>query len=138
MVTLENGFLCDEHKHIKMLKNVGRLGLSLEPGEINHGSNGGYQAINLAVHLGAKRLLLLGYDMKHNGEKTHWHNGHKVKSPPTVYNSLMIPSYQTIAQPLRDAGVEVINCSEGSALSVFPIMPLDKAIRNEASVAVNS
>ncbi|HCZ48509.1 MAG TPA: hypothetical protein DCZ11_05850, partial [Gammaproteobacteria bacterium] len=47
-------------------------GLSASPLRIHQGGNSGYQALNLAVLLGAERVILLGYDM-HGG---HWHGRH--------------------------------------------------------------
>jgi hypothetical protein len=129
MVTLDNVELSSCAPQIKRLKNVGRLGLSLKPGEVFNGSNSGYQAINLAVQLGARRILLLGYDMGSRGKKTHWHGGHPVSTPESVYRSLMIPAYSGMKKRTLDLGVEVINATPGSALQEFPIMELNKALK---------
>ena len=48
---------------INQLKSVAQPGLSRTQGVIHQGKNSGYQALNLAYLLGAKRILLLGYDM---------------------------------------------------------------------------
>lgn len=84
------------------------------------GNNSGYQAIHLAVHFGVKRILLLGYDMKLQGKKKHWFGDH-----PKRLNSLgNFPAWRTrmdlFAVDLKKLGVEVINCTEGSALTCFP------------------
>ena len=42
------------------------------PYTINQGSNTGYSALNVAYHLGAKTIYLLGYDMKLDKDKTDY------------------------------------------------------------------
>ncbi len=111
----------------QVIRNTGFEGLELEPKSLRTGFNGGYQAINLAVHLGAKRIVLLGFDMQADaGGRYHWHPEHpdgKV-SPYAEF----IAAFDTIVQPLKDAGVEVINCSPGSALTCFPRAPLRETL----------
>lgn len=111
---------------VVVLRNTGSAGLELKPDGLKNGRNGGYQAINLAVHLGARRILLLGYDMQRSRGKEHWHGDHPTRthSPYTQFRE----SYTTIVQPLKDAGIEVINCSRETALHAFPEMPLEDAL----------
>ena len=47
-------------------------GLSLDDELIHFGHNSGYQALNLAVLFGVKKILLLGYDMQRTNGKEHW------------------------------------------------------------------
>ncbi len=49
---------------IRHLRNTGEQGFDPTPGYIRTGGNSGYQAVHLAVHLGAKKIVLLGFDMK--------------------------------------------------------------------------
>ena len=52
-------------------------GLSLDPDKLVTGHNSGFQALNLAVLAGARRILLLGYDGKAGQDgRTHWSGGH--------------------------------------------------------------
>ena len=95
-------------------------GLSRDPNLIHFGSNSGYQAINLAVHFGARRLLLLGYDMQRTGGRSHWFGDH-----PTGLNNHsdyvnFAHNFNTLPPGLEMAGVEVINCSRETALTCFP------------------
>lgn len=123
---------------ITVLKTAGDFGLSRDPstlatGGSTGGRNSGYQAINLAVHLGASRILLLGYDMQRGPSgKTHWFGRHpdtlRRNSPYTEF----LKGFPTLVQPLAALGVEVINCTRDTALLVFPMMPIDQAL----SVAV--
>lgn len=85
-------------------------GLSDDPQILNTGKNSAHQAVNLAKHLGADRILLLGVDMRPSG---HWHGGHPIKTPDSVYQK-MLPYWNTIE------GMEIINCSMTSAIQCFP------------------
>lgn len=94
-------------------------GLSLTPGWLVPGGNVGYTAMNMAVQLGAKKILLLGIDMGWHNGRTHYHNGHPVKSKEDCY-PVMIKAFNSAVDQLHDLGVEVINCSMISRLNCFP------------------
>jgi hypothetical protein len=95
-------------------------------GPIGHGGNSGFQAINLAVQFGVRRLVLVGFDLQGG----HWHEKHSLP--------LINPRPQTLdkwrqrldgqAEPLRRLGVVVVNASETSALQAFPKMSIDEAL----------
>jgi hypothetical protein len=109
-------------------------GLELRPTHLARGRNGGYQAINLAVHLGAKRILLLGYDMMRGpkGEE-HWHGDHpnRSRSPYTTFQAC----FPSLVDPLKAEGIEVINCSRRTALTCFPRKSLQDALGEKAVAA---
>lgn len=110
-VTLDNEGIQGAHS----LHNMGWEGLQLCPWGLATGRNGGIQAINLAVHFGVARILLLGYDMRPG----HWHGGHPTETRPGVYAECMLPSFPAVAAALDRLGIECINCTPGSALDVF-------------------
>lgn len=128
-VTLENPKICAREPGIRALKNYG-----LEPGlcrvrdGVHTGNNAGYMAINFAVHLGARRILLLGFDMRPVQGRTHWFGDHPSPTDPGVYAKDMLPAFATLVKPLKQAKVEVLNCTPGSALSCFPSMGLEQAL----------
>ncbi len=125
IVRLDGGEFDFGDKRIKVLRNAGQAkGLSEERGALHTGRNSGYQAINLAVHLGARRILLLGFDMKGGPVegrkvKTHWFGDHPGGTSPDVYTQ-MLPNFPTLVEPLKARGVEVVNCTPGSAIRCFP------------------
>jgi hypothetical protein len=121
LVTLENII-----PGVRTLRNSGALGLETDPGALRHGSNSGYQAINLAYHFGARRIILLGYDLRIDGDRTHWHPGHPGQTPAGFGLTLktMLATFPSLVEPLKEAGVEVLNATEGSALDCFPRVPL--------------
>ena len=130
-VTLENPNLLKQEPSLKSVQNVGHKGLCAERTGLATGRNGGYQAINLAVHLGAARILLLGYDMHAPlvGDKvrTHWFGDHPGNTSPGVY-AMMLPNFETLVAPLAKRGVEIVNCTPGSALRCFARGTLESAL----------
>ncbi len=111
---------------VQILRNTGFDGLELDPTGLRAGFNSGYQAVNLAVHFGAARILLLGFDMSPDGAKTHWFGDHP-QPRPSPYPQ-MIAAFETLIEPLREIGVEVLNCSRRTALTAFPCSPLADAL----------
>jgi len=103
-----------EYPSIQILRNTGGYGLELDPSGLRTGANSGYQAINLAVHLGASRIVLLGYDM--HGD--HYFGSHPDKAKPAF--SMCLTAFPTLVEPLQAAGVSIVNCTPGSALTCFP------------------
>lgn len=104
---------------LNWVESVAGKGLCTKPGKIHQGRNSGFQAINLAYHFGVSRIVLLGYDMQHTGGATHWHGDH----PPGLTNAENInewlPGFGLLADGLKVAGVEVINCTRETALTCF-------------------
>lgn len=117
---------------VQILQQCGDTGLWEKPNGLCTGRNSGYQAINLAVHLGAARVLLLGYDMQigPKGEQ-HWHGEHPNKSR-SAYDIFKV-KFKTLVPALAARGVEVVNCSRRTALDVFPKMALEAALEQVAA-----
>lgn len=109
-----------------LLKIGQPLGLSTAPDTLNTGQNSGYQAINLAALLGAATIVLLGYDMKPDGDRHHFFGAHPTGNKP-VYRDFL-PHFRTLVAPLTALGIRVINCTPGSAIECFPKMPLAEAL----------
>jgi hypothetical protein len=112
---------------ITVFKNTGDGGLELTPGGLRTGRNSGYQAINLAVHLGAKRIILLGYDMQAGqGGRSHFFGEHPNRVVPPF--KLMRRHFGSLVLPLAALGVEIVNASRSSALTAFPRVALETAL----------
>jgi hypothetical protein len=115
---------------VNLLKKGQRHGLEKDPSVLAHGDNSGYAAINLAYHLGASKIVLLGYDMGYNNNKTHFHDGYPIK--PTrkeIYNTRFSISFPHIADPLKAEGVKVYNTSQRSPLNCFPKISIEQSLR---------
>ncbi len=108
----------ENYPDVRALAATGRSGLEEAPNGLRTGANSGYQAINLACHMGATRILLLGYDMQTTATGSHWFGEHPDGVAPTW--PVMLSDYPSLVKPLENKGVEVINCTPSSALDVFP------------------
>lgn len=113
----------EKHERVQFYRLTGPHGLETEPGCLRHGHNSTYAALNLAVvHLGFKKVYLLGVDMKWGeaGDKktSHWHDGHRRIDPESTY-AKMKAAYDTLPPLLSKAGVQVYNVSPDSALNTF-------------------
>ncbi len=109
-----------------VLKNTGEMGLEREPTGLKTGRGSGYQAINLAVHLGATRIVLLGYDMQATKDRDHFHGAHPWKAIPPY--ATFLPMFRFLVKPLEALGITVVNASRVSALNDFPKMRLEQAL----------
>jgi len=109
-----------------ILKHTGDRGIDTDPTSVRTGRNSGAAAINLAVHFGAKRIVLLGYDMEARCEaRSHFFGSHpqglRGNSPYPIFRQMI----GTMVEPLQTLGVEVLNCSRHTALSCFPRVRLE-------------
>lgn len=117
-------------KGVLRYKLSGQQGFDPDQNALRSGNNSTYAAIHLAAHLGARRIVILGLDMKHgpSGE-THWHDGHKgLLNPAHVMESAMLPLFSGLVGPLEQRGIEVVNANPGSALEVWPRIAVDQAL----------
>lgn len=121
---------------IQVLKNTGYTGLELDPRGLRHARNSGYAAVNLAVHFGVSRILLLGYDMGIRGGQVHFFGKHVgMNNPDDSHFASWRKHFATLVEPLRAAGVSVLNCTPGSSLSCFPMADLRSAMAGTAVAA---
>jgi hypothetical protein len=113
---------------VHVLRQTGELGLELEPTGLRTGYNSGYQAVNLAVHLGAAQIVLLGFDCwtGPTGDQ-NWFGYHPLHTPSPY--PLFLHAFQSVITPLREAGVHVVNASRFTVLSAFPRLSLDEALQ---------
>lgn len=115
---------------IKAVRRFGKsYGISRNPGYLTWNKSSGASAINLAVLLGAGRIVLLGYDMHKIGGECNWHQEHPNHNNPkkNPYEGFLEP-FPAIARDLKAMGVECVNATPGSALTEFPIITPEEAI----------
>jgi len=89
-------------------------------GCIGNGGGSGFQAVNLAAQLGATKIILVGFDM-HAENGVHWHGLHKDGlQNPSMDNMQRWRDLMDAAAPsLKERGIEVVNCSQWSALRAY-------------------
>lgn len=118
-----------------VLKSGTVNGLSKDPSVLCTGRNSGYQAINLAFLLGAARIVLLGYDMQYGpNRESHWHGDHPTGLQVRSDYAGWLKHFDALAGHLREAGIDVVNCTRRTALEMFPRLALEDALveRQEA------
>lgn len=112
------------------LENSGLDGFDPDPSKCRTGGNSGYQGIHIALHAGAAKIGLVGFDMKDapNGEG-HFFGEHRdgFKSP---YAVSMIPYFATLLPEIARRGSVVFNCTPDSALNTFPMNTLENVLYN--------
>lgn len=91
------------------------------------GMDSGYMAINVAVHWGASRIVLAGYDMKFDAGRAHWHGDHEYPSAETNYTDTFAPQYPALQVALAQRGIELVRCTP-STMSFIPELPLAEAL----------
>lgn len=108
---------------IQRLRNSGPDGLEHHPGALKNGRNSGYQAINLAVHYGAAKIVLLGYDMQPSGGKSHFFGEHpnRQQSPYAQFRL----RFTGLVKPLAKLQIAILNCTRRTALNCFPKAALE-------------
>lgn len=120
---------------LRYIAEVNRPGLSTDPTVLHHGHSSGYQLLGMAYRSGARRILLLGYDlafasdydgraMKAGSGPRHFFGEYEpalqhwpsVKVRAGVHVELL-DLYQSVAD---QGAVEIINCTGGGVLECFP------------------
>ncbi|NCD07760.1 MAG: DUF115 domain-containing protein [Spirochaetia bacterium] len=90
------------------------------------GKNTGATAINLAIRLGKKRIILIGYDMQVVNGQHNYHNYHKHRPRDNIYD-VFLPHFEKISKSLPK-DVEVINANLKSALPYFKKQKIEDII----------
>ena len=91
---------------------------------VKHGPSSGHVAISLAIAMGAARVILLGYDMGIIGGRSHHHDDYQTESDK-LFRDDFLPGFAGWNAAAERAGVEVLNCTPGSALTEFPMASID-------------
>ena len=102
----------------------------LEPkGTVGWGGNSGFHCLNLALQLGVRRVLLVGYDMRID-HGLHWHGAHGngLHNPKPANVARWRHNVDQIGKAAQAEGIEVINCSAVSTLTAYPKLPLAAAL----------
>ncbi|MGD9880465.1 MAG: hypothetical protein AB7F22_10580 [Reyranella sp.] len=100
--------------------------------EIQQGRTSGHTAVSLAIGLGAARVCLVGYDMRLAADgREHHHSGEAGYGGPrdlSLYANEFVPGFNGWRAAAEASGVEILNCTPGSALKEFPFADLDEVL----------
>lgn len=123
---------CAESVHdrapILKLHKMRLPGLSTDPRSVVMRRTSMTAAINLAVHLGVKSIVLLGLDGKPAIDgRTHHHEHHPWDQRTNCWME-QLEDLASIVRPLLNLGIEVINANPDSAVKLWPIVPLQDCL----------
>ena len=107
---------------LRLRRQVPPPGLSRDPSCVVSERTSLQGAINLAVHLGVKRIVLLGADMRRADDgRSHHHSPHpRPNKPGNLTWDIQMAQLRLSVDPLRELGVEVINTSPISRIDWWP------------------
>lgn len=111
-----------DHPDVKVMgrsRNTG--GLTDKPHLLVWNKNSGAAAINLAVHTGAKKIVLLGFDMNLKFGGQHWHGSYSQRAEDRVKRTFArhMDKFSQIAKDAGKLGVKILNANPGSEIDVF-------------------
>jgi len=86
----------------------------------------GHHAVDVAIGLGCKAIILLGFDCRLVDGRSNNHDEYKNKGK--VYSESFLPAWAEYPERARRAGVSIINCTPGSAIDAFPKVTLDEVL----------
>lgn len=112
---------------ITCLESEPKPDICTEKGKIHTGQNSGFAAINLAWHLGAKTVILLGYDMGFEGSQQHWFNDRPQKLNQNSPYNAFIKAFGTI--DTKKHGLTILNATRKTLLNCFPLVDLDEMVK---------
>jgi len=102
--------------------NKKTMGITSDPAKIAWNSNSGAAAINLAVHTGVKRVVLLGFDMNVDEKSRQWwHQYYAVRNVEKGKKIFArhLECFADIAKDANRLGVEILNANPDSAINEF-------------------
>lgn len=113
------------YPQIKLLKIGRKEGLSSSLDTLSTGCNSGYAAVNLAIHFGAKSIILLGFDLSWDGTKSHFFGKHPSKlSDHQGHFPYFRGAFGKLPRLLEPLGISIVNCSRRTTMPNVPRRPL--------------
>jgi hypothetical protein len=104
------------------------------PTHLASGGNSGYQAVHLAMHLGAKRIVLVGYDMKEGAAgRRHYYGSHPKPLDSRANFVNWCRAFERLARILQQKQIDVVNCSRQTALRCFKRSTIDRVFSGTGS-----
>lgn len=92
------------------------------------GASSGHGAACLAAAMGAKRVVLIGFEGQAVNGRTHGHDDY-YQHDTSAFRDRYLPAWAGLAPAFERAGVEVINATPGCAITAFPFASFDDALR---------
>lgn len=118
--------LCLTHRHPNRF-------VPEDPTTLGFFQNTGFMSISLALKMGCRKILLLGFDMKAEGNQCNWHEHHirlmNAKPNVEVWSNFLAHEKTLKNLLMRDyPDAWILNANPDSALSVFDKMTVEEAV----------
>ncbi len=100
------------------------------------GGSSGHAAACAAAVLGAKRIILIGFECRHVNGRTHGHDDYGDQSGDiyAAFRDNFLPGWRALAPAFKRMGVQIINATPQSAVAEFPFMPLRDALQPDGMI----
>lgn len=108
-----------KHNGLSVIPSINSRVVNTGSFEISRGYNSGFQALNLSILFGYKKILLLGFDCRIVDGKRHFFGDHQGKLKRNSPYHLFKLAFESSAAKITSEGVEVVNCTPGSAITCF-------------------
>lgn len=108
------------HPCVRLMKRGLDRGLADAPDTLNYAATVVYAALNLIAHAGAARAVLLGMDHGFDAAGPARHHDRNPLPPPPGAFTRQAEALATISGPLAERGVDVLNATPGSRLTLWP------------------
>lgn len=109
----------------KQIVGAKNPGFSESPDRIHTGQNSGYQALNLVYLWGCTKIILVGYNMKRVGSKSHFFEGREPTLSRESPYQTFVKNFRTIQPHIKSI---VVNCTPDSALDAFRKSTLEQEL----------
>lgn len=121
---------------VKLIRGKDGPGFSFDPEVIHYGSNSGFQALNIALLFGSPKIVLVGFDMRCVGGKSHFFGDHpkELHQNSDEHYRAYVKHFERAAKRLP-ARISILNATPNSALNCFPMVDLEIAIAGRAEVS---
>lgn len=120
----------------KVMSRGDLWGLATDPTTLNGASTVVHFAMNACVHLGVARIVLMGVELAYPaGGPARWHDRNPVPGRDVNFTKMRI-AFETTVAPLRAMGIDVVNCTPGGSLDLWPRRALADVLREEDAHAV--
>ena len=102
-------------------------------GRVSWMGNTGATSCNIAFHLGAKKIILIGFDMRFVDNKINYHEDHIIKIDKNKMKKELFPKFissfgKWVKKGSENLNIEILNATPGSALHMFPIVNLEDVV----------
>ena len=120
----------EEHRRIKYLVRRNGIDARFKHADVLPwaGSSGG-SAILLAILFGAKRIVLVGYDMRRVNDQKNFHREHQEGNPSHDPYRRFISRLNGIKRTAQRYDIIIVNATPNSALPYFDIVNLTDEIK---------